>query len=190
MNLSEIKSAVRANMRSSSLHGKNIEFEAKTAAAGKVLATAMSSLASMSDIKIKHIKKGVSYKDFDMVFYSSSDASSFYGKVQQLSKDIQPSVSVFSGQTSTVSHNGNDTTRKKWYELVGGFGNWVTGLVTTGAGLMNNKFDSSEAAALAQAEAERAAAEAEAAKSRNTMIAIGAGAFVLILVLILALRKK
>lgn len=193
MNLNEIRSTVRANMVGSSLHGKNIEFESKSNNHGKVLATAVLELAKLSDIKIKRLKKGVSYKDFDVVFYSSSDARTFYDKVQSLAKDSQQPTEVrFSrGQTTAISHNGNDTTGgKKWYELVGGFGNWVNGVVGNVSGIINNKYDSEEAAAQAQAQAAQAAAEAEAAKSRNTMIAIGAGVLVLALVLILALRKR
>lgn len=192
MNLDEIRSTVRANMVGSSLHGKNIEFESQSPKHGKELATAVTFLAKLSDIRIKHLKKGVSYKDFDVVFYSSSDADTFYKKVQSLAKGSQqPSAVMFRGQTNAVSHNENDTTGgKKWWQHVGNFGSWLGGIVTQGADLINNKYDSEEAAAMAQAEAARAAAEAEVAKSRNTMIAIGAGVLVLALVLILALRKK
>lgn len=193
MNLDEIRSTVRANMVGSSLHGKNIEFESQSHQRGKVLATAITELSKLPGNGFKRLKKGGTYKDFDVVFYSSSDARNFYDKVQSLAKGSQQPTEVrFSrGQTTAVSHNGNDTTGgKKWYELVGGFGNWVNGVVGNVSGIINNKYDSAEAAAQAQAQAAQAAAEAEAAKSRNTMIAIGAGVLVLALVLILALRKK
>ena len=191
MDLNTIKNIISSTMKSSSLHGKNIEIEAVSTKAGKSLAEALLHLATISSLKIKKIKKSSGFKDIDVVFFSTSDASAFYTKIQMLAKGQTTSAPMFQGRTATVSHKGNDG--KTILQHLGSFGNWVSGIVTTGAGVVNNIYDSQEATAMAQAEAAKAQAEAaaaaEASKNRTILIAAGSGVLVLAIVLILALRK-
>ena len=174
-------------MRSLTVRGSKIEFESKSNTSGEMLSRALESLAPQIGIKIKRIKSGISYKDFYMCFYNSTDANRFANVVQSMVRESSTAAPAMkANQGKTVSHKENG---KSFFDRLGNLGNFISGLAEDGLGYLNNKTDSAEAAAIAQAEAAQATAEAEAKRQTTLYIGIGAGVLVLILVLILAMRK-